>query len=63
MKKLSIRMKITLWFAGALVLMVTLTYGVLLSVSHQVIQKTETHSQNRFFKVFLLPMGLWIVIK
>ena len=33
-------MKITLWFAGALVLMVALTYGVLLSVSHQVIQKT-----------------------
>lgn len=40
MKKLSIRMKITLWFAGALILMVALTYGVLLSVSHQVIQKT-----------------------
>ena len=40
MKKWSIRMKITLWFAGALVLMVALTYGVLLSVSHQVIQKT-----------------------
>ena len=33
-------MKITLWFAGALILMVALTYGVLLSVSHQVIQKT-----------------------
>lgn len=40
MKKLSVRMKITLWFAGALMLMVALTYGVLLSVSHQVIQKT-----------------------
>ena len=33
-------MKITLWFAGALILMVALTYGVLLSVSHQVIQKS-----------------------
>ena len=33
-------MKITMWFAGALILMVALTYGVLLSVSHQVIQKT-----------------------
>lgn len=40
MKKRSIRMKITLWFAGALILIVSLTYGVVLSVSRQVMQKT-----------------------
>lgn len=40
MKKLSIRMKITLWFAAALVLVVGLTYFAILSVSRQVIQKT-----------------------
>ena len=33
-------MKITLWFAGALVLMVALTYGVLVSVSHRGGEKT-----------------------
>lgn len=33
-------MKITLWFAGALILIVSLTYGVVLSVSRQVMQKT-----------------------
>lgn len=40
MKKYSIRLKITLWFAGALILMIALTYVVLLSASRQVIQKT-----------------------
>ncbi len=33
-------MKITLWFAAALILVVGLTYAVILSVSRQVIQKT-----------------------
>ncbi|MDO4261381.1 MAG: HAMP domain-containing sensor histidine kinase [Eubacteriales bacterium] len=40
MKKLSIRLKITLWFSAALILMVALTYLVILSVSRQVLQKT-----------------------
>lgn len=40
MKNLSIRVKITLWFAIALVIVVSLTYAVILSVSNQVIQKT-----------------------
>ncbi len=40
MRKLSIRTKITLWFSVALILVVTLTYFVILSVSRQVIRKT-----------------------
>lgn len=40
MKNLSIRVKITLWFAIALVIVVSLTYLVILSVSNEVIQKT-----------------------
>lgn len=40
MKRLSIRMKITLWFSVILIAVVTLTYFVILSVSGQIIQKT-----------------------
>lgn len=40
MKNLSIRVKITLWFTIALILVVSLTYVVILSVSNQVFQKT-----------------------
>ncbi len=40
MKNLSIRVKITLWFAIALVIVVSLTYTVILSVSNQIFQKT-----------------------
>ncbi|MCD7820147.1 MAG: HAMP domain-containing histidine kinase [Lachnospiraceae bacterium] len=40
MKKLSIRLKITLWFSVILILVVALTYLVILSVSGQIIQKT-----------------------
>lgn len=40
MKILSIRVKITLWFAIALVIVVLLTYAVILSISNQVFQKT-----------------------
>ncbi|MCD7805787.1 MAG: ATP-binding protein [Lachnospiraceae bacterium] len=40
MKKLSIRLKITLWFSVVLILVVALTYLVILSVSGQIIQKT-----------------------
>lgn len=40
MKKLSIRMKITLWFSAALLLVVSITYFVILTVSSQVIQKS-----------------------
>ena len=40
MKNLSIRAKITLWFATALIIVVSLTYAVIFSVSHQVFQKT-----------------------
>ena len=39
MKKLSIRLKITLWFAFVLVLMVVLTYTVLLYISDAIMQK------------------------
>ncbi|NLO08484.1 MAG: HAMP domain-containing histidine kinase [Clostridiales bacterium] len=39
MKNLSIRIKITLWFAIALIIVVSLTYTVILSVSNQVFQK------------------------
>ncbi len=39
MKRLSIRMKITLWFSGALIVMMALTYFVVLSVGEQIIQK------------------------
>lgn len=40
MKKLSIRMKITLWFSAALLSVVSITYFVILTVSSQVIQKS-----------------------
>lgn len=40
MKNLPIRLKITLWFAAALILIVSVTYIVILTVSNQVIQKT-----------------------
>ncbi|MCD8068944.1 MAG: HAMP domain-containing histidine kinase [Lachnospiraceae bacterium] len=40
MKKLSIRLKITLWFSVILIVVVALTYLVILSVSNQIIQKT-----------------------
>ena len=40
MKYLSIRLKITLWFAIALMIVVSLTYAVILIVSNQVFQKT-----------------------
>ncbi len=40
MKKISIRLKITLWFSVALLLVIGLTYFLVLSVSRQVIQKT-----------------------
>ncbi len=40
MKKLSIRMKITLWFSAALLLVVSITYFVILTISSQVIQKS-----------------------
>ncbi len=40
MKNFSIRVKITLWFTIALVIVVSLTYVVILSVSNQVFQKT-----------------------
>ncbi len=39
MKHLSIRTKITLWFTAALIIVVSLTYVVILSVSNQVYQK------------------------
>ena len=40
MKKWSIRTKITLLFTVALTLMATLSFLIVFSVSHQVIQKT-----------------------
>ncbi|MCC8028316.1 MAG: HAMP domain-containing protein [Lachnospiraceae bacterium] len=40
MKKLSIRVKITLWFSAILIVVVALTFLVILSVSNQIIQKT-----------------------
>ncbi len=40
MKNLTIRVKITLWYAIALIIVVSLTYVVILSVSNQVFQKT-----------------------
>lgn len=40
MKKISIRLKITLWFSAALIIVVSFTYLVILSISNQVIQKT-----------------------
>lgn len=40
MKNLSIRFKITLWFAAALALVVSVTCALILSVSNRVIQKT-----------------------
>ena len=39
MKKLSIRMKITLWFGAVLAVMVGLTYIVVLSISDSMMQK------------------------
>lgn len=44
MKGLSIRLKITLWFSAVLLIVVTLTYYAILSVSDQVIQKTVRDS-------------------
>ncbi len=44
MRHLSIRLKITLWFSGALVLVVAITYFAILAVSSQVIQKTVRDS-------------------
>ena len=52
MEKLSIRAKITLWFAVALVLVVGLTYGIVFAAGRQVLQKSirdnlvETVSRN-----------------
>ena len=40
MKNKSIRIRITFWFAVALLLIVALTFAVILSVSHSVLQKT-----------------------
>ncbi len=40
MKNMSIRLKITLWFSAALILVVAFTYFAVLAVSNQVIQKT-----------------------
>ena len=40
MKKLSIRARVTLWFAAALVLVLALTYILILSVDRQIILKT-----------------------
>ncbi|MFV0527976.1 MAG: ATP-binding protein [Lachnospiraceae bacterium] len=40
MKNLSIRLKITLWFSMILIVIVGLTFGVILSVSSTVMQKT-----------------------
>ena len=40
MKNKSIRIRITFWFAAALLLIVALTFAVILSVSHSVLQKT-----------------------
>lgn len=44
MRHLSIRLKITLWFSGALLLVVAITYLAILAVSNQVIQKTVRDS-------------------
>ena len=52
MEKLSIRAKITLWFAVALVLVVGLTYGIVFAAGRPVLQKSiratlvETVSRN-----------------
>lgn len=52
MQRLSIRAKITLWFAAALILVVGLTYGVIITAGRQVLQKSirdnlvETVSRN-----------------
>lgn len=40
MKHLSIKLKITLWFSAALILVVGVTYYIILLVSNQIIQKT-----------------------
>ena len=40
MRRLSIRLKITLWFAAILAVMIALTFAVLFSVSGSVMQKT-----------------------
>ena len=40
MNRLSIRARITLWFAAALIAVVSLTYVCILTVSNQVLQKT-----------------------
>lgn len=40
MKHLSIRLKITLWFSAALIIIVSFTYILVLTVSNQILQKT-----------------------
>ena len=40
MKHLSIRLKITLWFTAALILVVALSYFAVLSVSNRILHKT-----------------------
>ncbi len=40
MKNLSIRLKITLWFSAALILVAVITFGSVLFVGNQIIQKT-----------------------
>ncbi|MCD7774066.1 MAG: HAMP domain-containing histidine kinase [Clostridiales bacterium] len=40
MKNLSIRLKITLWFSAALIIIVSIAYVMALAVSNQIVQKT-----------------------
>ena len=40
MRRLSIRMKITLWFTAALILVMLVTYFIILSANRQVLLKT-----------------------
>ncbi len=40
MKRLSLKLKITLWFTAALLVIVSFTYFIVLSVSDQILQKT-----------------------
>ena len=44
MKKVSIRLKITLWFAAALIIIVAFTISVILFISNEVLQKTVRDS-------------------
>lgn len=39
MKNVSIRLKITAWFLGSMVFLVIITFGIILWVSHSVMQK------------------------